>query len=395
MTVKHFCNGNEAAAQGVRLCNVQVVAAYPITPQTSLVEHVASDISNGLLNARMIVVESEHSAMSACAGASLVGARTFTATSSQGLIYMSEVLHMTSGCRLPVVMAVVHRAISSPVNMFSDQQDSMLQRDAGWVIFECKSVQEVQDTIPIAYRVAEDPSVHLPAMVCYDGFNISHTSEELEPLSLEDVETFLAPVTGLPRPLFDVNQPFQLGNLLPAVAFSEYQYKKHTALRNSIEVIEIAQEGFAKITGRRYFDVESYFCDDAEVILVGMGSIMNTAKWTVNKLREQGEKVGIVSIRLFRPFPEQAFIEATKKAKVIGVMERNIGLGTSGMMFPDITRVFYDADVRPKLLNFIIGLGGRDVPPETIERCYNIAKDASELGVTEQVIWPDTDLEGL
>jgi len=395
VTVKHFCNGNEAAAQAVRLCNVQVVAAYPITPQTSLVEHIASDISNGLLSARMIVVESEHSAMSACAGASVVGARTFTATSSQGLIYMSEVVHMTSGCRLPVVMAVVHRAVSAPVNISADQQDSMLQRDAGWVIFECKSAQEVQDTIPIAYRVAEDPMVHLPVMVCYDGFNISHTSEEVEPLSRQDIETFLAPVTGLPRPLLDVGRPFHLGNLLPPVAYSEYQYKKHSALRNSIEVIDIAQEAFAEMTGRRYSDVESYHCDDAEVILVGMGSIMNTAKWTVNELREQDEKVGIVSVRLFRPFPDKAFMEATSNAKVLGVMDRNIGLGTSGMMFPDIARVFCNADVRPKLLNFIVGLGGRNVPPETIKRCYNIARDAMKSGLAEQVIWPDTDLEGL
>ena len=183
MTNKQFWNGNMAAAQAVKLCNVRVVAAYPITPQTALMEQVASDISNGFMDARMIAVESEHSAMSACAGASLVGARTFTATSSQGLIYMSEVLHMTSGCRLPVVMAVIHRSISSPVNTSADQQDSMLQRDAGWVILECRSAQELHDTIPMAYRIAEDPSVHLPVMVCFDGFTISHTSEEVKSLS--------------------------------------------------------------------------------------------------------------------------------------------------------------------------------------------------------------------
>lgn len=392
---KQFWNGNTAAAQVVRLCNVQVIAAYPITPQTALVEQVASDISDGLLNARMITVESEHSAMSACAGASLVGARTFTATSSQGLLYMSEVLHMTSGCRLPVVMAVVHRAISAPVNTFSDQQDSMLQRDAGWIIFECKSAQEVHDTIPLAYRVAEDPAVHLPVMVCFDGFTISHTSEEVESLSQQDVETIFAPVTGLPRPFLDVDQPFQLNQLLPAYAYSEYQYKKHSALKNAIKVIDVAQEEFAKVTGRQYSSVESYLCDDAEIVLIGMGSIMSSAKWVTNILREQGEKIGIVSVRLFRPFPEKAVLDATRSAKVLAVMEKNIGLGTSGMMFPDIARTFCNDDVRPKMLNFIVGLGGRNVSPQTIERCCSISRDALKVGVAEQVFWPDTELEGL
>jgi len=392
---RQFWNGNTAAAQAVRLCNVKVVAAYPITPQTALVEEVASDISNGLLDARMITVESEHSAMSACAGASTVGARTFTATSSQGLIYMSEVLHMTSGCRLPVVMVVVHRAISAPVNTFSDQQDSMLQRDAGWIILECRSAQEVHDTIPMAYRIAEAPSVHLPVMVCYDGFTISHTSEAVESLSPADTEAILAPVTGLPRPLLDVDQPFQLNQLLPSDAYSEYQYKKHLALRNAIGVIDMTQEEFAGVTGRQYSNVNPYLCDDAEVILVGMGSIMSSTKWVINRLREQGEKVGMVSVRLFRPFPETEFLNATKKAGVLAVLEKNIGLGTSGMMFPDITRIFSNDDVRPRLLNFIVGLGGRSVPPEIIEKCYRIARDALEGGVAEQVIWPDTAVEGL
>ena len=392
---KQFWNGNTAAAQAVKLCNVRVVAAYPITPQTPLVEQVASYISDGLLDARMIAVESEHSAMSACASASLVGARTFTATSSQGLIYMSEVLHMTSGCRLPVVMAVVHRAISAPVNTSSDQQDSMLQRDAGWIIFECRSAQEVHDTIPMAYRVAEDPSVHLPVMVCFDGFAISHTSEEVESLSQQDVETILAPVTGLLRPLLDVDKPFQLNQLLPSDAYSEYQYKKHSALKNAIGVIDMAQKEFTKVTGRRYSTVDSYFCDDAEVVLVGMGSIMGTAIWVVDKLREQGEKIGLVSVRLFRPFPEKAFLNVTRSARVLAVIEKNIGLGTGGMMFPDITRIFCNEDLRPKMLNFIAGLGGRNVPPETIERCYSIARDAQNVGGAEQVFWPDTKLEGL
>ena len=395
MRAKQFWNGNTAAAQAVKLCDVQVVAAYPITPQTALVEQIAADLSNGEMDARMIAVESEHSAMSACAGASSVGARTFTATSSQGLIYMSEVLHMTSGCRLPVVMAVVHRAVSAPVNTSSDQQDSMLQRDAGWIILECKSAQEVHDTIPMAYRLAEDASVHLPVMVCFNGFTISHTSEEIDCLSHEDVKAIIAPISGLQRPLLDVGQPFQLGQLLPADAYSEYQFKKHSALKNAEGVIDRAHEEFAEVTGRQYAGVESYLCDDADIIFVGMGSIMTTAKWVVGNLRDQGERVGIACVRLFRPFPEKALLNATRNAKILAVVEKNIGLGTSGMMYPDIARTFCNYEVRPKMLNLIVGLGGRNVPPETIERCYKYAKDALELGVTEPVLWPDTELEGL
>lgn len=392
---KEFWNGNRAAAEAVKMCNVHVVAAYPITPQTALVEHIASFINNGFMDARMIAVESEHSAMSACAGASSVGARTFTASSSQGIIYMSEVLHMTSGCRFPVVMAVVHRAVSAPVNTSSDQQDSMLVRDAGWIILECGSAQEVHDTIPMAYRIAEDPSVHLPVMVCFDGFTISHTSEQVESLSPEEVEAILKPVSDIDRPVLDVDHPFQLNQLLPAIAYSEYQYKKHMALKNAVSVIDTAHEEFAKVTGRHYSGVESYLCDDAEIVFVSAGSTSDIIKWVVDELRKQGEKVGVASIRQFRPFPERGLFTAAGNARLLAVVEKNIGLGTSGMMFPDVTRTFCNDDVCPRFLNFVVGLGGRSVMPETIEKSYRISKDAMKNGVTETTFWPDTDLEGL
>lgn len=392
---REFWNGNSAAAQAVRLCDVQVVAAYPITPQTALVEEVASCINNGLMDARMIAVESEHSAMSACSGASLVGARTFTASSSQGIIYMSEVLHMTSGCRLPVVMAVVHRAVSAPVNTLSDQQDAMLVRDAGWIILECGSAQEVHDTIPIAYRIAEDPSVHLPVMVCFDGFTISHTSEEVESLSKEEVTSFLGSVSGLSRPVLDVDHPFQLNQLLPADAYSENQYKQHMALKDAVAVIDVAYEEFAGLTGRRYSGLETYLCDDAEIIFVGMGSVTSTIKWVVNNLRKKGEKVGIACIRQFRPFPEKALLNATGNAGLLAVIEKNIGYGTGGMIFPDVTRTFCNSEVSPRMLDLIVGLGGRNVSPETIEKSYETAKNAMKAGITEKVFWPDTNLEGL
>jgi pyruvate ferredoxin oxidoreductase alpha subunit len=247
----------------------------------------------------------------------------------------------------------------------------------------------------MAYRIAEDASVHLPVMVCFDGFTISHTSEEIDCLSQEDVTAIIAPISGLQRPLLDVEQPFQLGQLLPADAYSEYQFKKHSALKNAEGMIDRAHEEFAEVTGRQYAGVESYLCDDAEIILVGMGSIMTTAKWVVGNLRDQGERVGIACVRLFRPFPEKALLDATRNAKILAVVEKNIGLGTSGMMYPDIARTFCNYEVRPKMINLIVGLGGRNVPPETIERCYRFAKDALDLGVTEPVLWPDTELEGL
>ncbi|MDY6833743.1 MAG: pyruvate ferredoxin oxidoreductase [Chloroflexota bacterium] len=389
---KEFWNGNTSAAEAVKLCGVEVVAAYPITPQTALMEQVAANIGNGLMNARMVPVESEHSAMSTCAGASVVGARTFTATSSQGLIYMSEVLHMTSGCRLPVVMAVVHRSVSAPVNTSADQQDSMLQRDAGWVMLECNSAQDVYDTIPMAYRIGEDPSVHLPVMVCFDGFTISHTSEEVESLSHDEVDGILAPVNALRRPVLDVDQPFQLNQLLPADAYSEYQYKKHMALKRAIGVVESTHQEFADNIGRHYSTVDAYLCEDAEVIYVGMGSIMSSTKWVVNKLRESGKKVGLVSVRLFRPFPEDMLVHTTANAKVLAVIEKNIGLGTSGMMFPDVVRAFCNNQTRPGMLNFIVGLGGRNVPPETIERCYELSDRYINGEVNDIVLWPDTNI---
>lgn len=395
---QEFWNGNRAAAEAARLCRVQTVAAYPITPQTGVVEHLAALINNGALEAEMIHVESEHSAMSACAGAAAVGARTFTASCSQGLMLMGEVLFMTSGCRLPVVMAVANRSLSAPVNIWGDQQDSLVLRDSGWVQLYSSTAQETYDNIIQAYRIAEDGRVCLPVMVCYDGFYISHVSETVETLTQEETDEFL-PLNHKPRwTVLDVDNPFQLNQLLPPVAYSEYQYRKHTAMLRAREVAAEAGKEFGEKFHRSYGLLESYLCHDAEVIIVGLGSLTRTAQWVVNKLRGRGEKAGLVSVRMFRPFPEKEFLEAVKGARLLVVFDKDLGFGTSGMLYPDITRVLYHLDRRPMALNFIVGLGGRDVTPETIEHAYFRARVVLQDGLkdtTETLFWPDTNLEGL
>lgn len=395
---QEFWNGNRAAAEAARLCRIQTVAAYPITPQTGVVEQISSFINNGELEAEMVHVESEHSAMSACAGAASIGARTFTASCSQGLLLMGEVLFMTSGCRLPVVMAVANRSLSAPVNIWGDQQDSLVMRDSGWVQLYSANVQETYDNIIQAYKIAEDERVCLPVMVCYDGFYVSHVTETLETLTQDEVDEFL-PSNGAPAwTVLDVNDPFQLNQLLPPVAYSEYQYRKHIALLRAKGVAAEVGEEFGKRFGRNYSVLETYLCEDAEVIMVGMGSLTSTARWVVDMLRGRGHIVGLVNIRMFRPFPEKEFIDAVKGSRLLVVFDKDLGFGTSGMLYPDVTRVLYHVDERPMALNFILGLGGRDVTPESIQHSYFRARVVLQDGLkdtTETLFWPDTNLEGL
>ncbi len=395
---REFWNGNRAAAEAAKLCRVQTVAAYPITPQTGVVEHISALIHNGELEAEMVHVESEHSAMSACAGAATMGARTFTASCSQGLMLMGEVLFMTSGCRLPVVMAVANRSLSAPVNIWGDQQDSLVLRDSGWIQLYSATVQEAYDNVLQAYRIAEDERVCLPVMVCYDGFYISHVSETVETLTQEQADEFLPSNETPGWTVLDVDNPFQLNQLLPPVAYSEYQYRKHSAMLRAREVATEVGEEFGEKFGRGYGLLDSYQCEDAEFIMVGMGSLTGTAKWVVNKLRGRGEKAGMVGVRMFRPFPEKEFAEATKGARALIVFDRAIGFGTCGMLYYDVTRVLYHLEKKPMALNFIVGLGGRDVTPEFIEHSYFRARMVVQDGLqdtTQTLFWPDADLEGL
>ena len=375
-----FWNGNMAAAMAAKQARVQVIAAYPITPQTHAVEHLAQFVADGELDARLVRVESEHSALSACCGASAVGARTFTASCSQGLQLMSEVMYFCSGMRFPVVMAIANRALSVPVNIWADHQDTLVNRDAGWIQLYASSVQEVYDLLLCAYRVAEHEDVCLPAIVAYDGFILSHASEPIETLPDEDVDAFLPPAGPKGRPILDPVEPMQFGEVLPPDFYPDYEYKKHMALADSVDVIERA---FARFD---YDLVETHGCGDAEIVLLGLGSMMETARVAADDLRRRGVKVGVARPRSFRPFPTRRVAEAVRSARVVLVLDRDIGYGTSGMVYPDVTRALYHLPERPDVLNFVIGTGGKDITPKTIERCVELGR-AGYVG--KSVFWPD------
>jgi len=385
MSRTEFWNGNMAAAQAARQARVQVIAAYPITPQTHTVEYLSRFVADGELDARMIKVESEHSALSACCGAAAVGARAFTASCSQGLQLMSEVMYFASGMRFPIVMAIANRTLSVPVNIWADHQDALVNRDSGWLQLFAGSVQDVYDLVLAAYRVAEDERVHLPALVCYDGFILSHASEAVTPLSQEDVDAFLPPPGQTDRPVLDPDQPQQFGEVLFPDCYPDYEYKKHRAMTDSLDVLDAAFGDLASFTGRRQALLRTHRVEDADTVLVGLGSMMRTARHTVDRLREKGERVGLVEICVFRPFPEQALRDAVAAAGTVVVLDRDIGYGTAGMVYSDVTRALYHAATRPRLVNCIVGLGGKDVTPETVTKCLRLA--ASDDGKT--VYWPD------
>jgi pyruvate ferredoxin oxidoreductase alpha subunit len=303
---------------------------------------------------------------------------------------MAEVLFFASGLRLPIVMALPNRSLESPVNIWSDHQDSLVVRDSGWIQLYANSVQEVHDMIVQAFKLAENERILLPTMVCYEGFLISHVAEVLEPLPQEKVDAFL-PEPDPKWAVFDLDNPFQINELLTPEAFPEYRYKQHTAMKRSIDVYKEIGAEFQEKFSRSYEPVMGYKVDDAEVLIVGLGSIMSTTKYVVNELREKGEKIGLVDIKMFRPFPEKEFREITRDARVLAVMDKDIGFGTSGMVYPDITRTWYNRD-GPLTMNFIVGLGGREVVPETIKRIYEIAQKADRKVIEKEgeIYWPDT-----
>lgn len=381
-----FWTGNMAAARAAKLARIQVIAAYPITPQTHTVEYLSEFIADGELDAELVKVESEHSALSVCAGAAAVGARAFTASCSQGLQLMSEVLYFTSGMRFPTVMAVANRTLSVPVNIWADHQDTLVNRDCGWIQIYTNSVQEVHDQILMAFRISEHDAVCLPVMVCYDGFILSHASEVVRPIEQKDADVFLPLPGKTNRPVLDPEHPVQFGEVLFPNWYPDFEFKKHNALVQSGAVIQEIYAGFEKQFGRKYELIDTYRCDDAEIIFVGIGSMMSTTRWVVDQLRGKGEKVGLVNIRVFRPFPEKEIAGVLGHADTVAVLDRDIGYGSSGMVFSDVTRSLHNLDKAPKALNFIIGLGGKDILPKTIEDCYAVAKKGYR---GQTVFWPD------
>ena len=362
-------DGNQAAAQGARLSRVQVIAAYPITPQTPLTEKLSEFVEGGKLNAEYIAVESEHSALTVCTSASMVGARTFTGTSAHGLAYMHEMLHWAAGARLPVVLACVNRAIGAPWNILNDQQDSISQRDTGWIQIYARNNQEILDSVIQAYRIAE--TVYVPVMVCYDGFVLSHTEMPVDVPSQEEVDRFLP--SYKPHTILTPTNPknYNLVTLAnPRVnaegvlchGYMELRYLLQEALQNSKTTITKVGQEFDELFGRSYANMFwEDGMDDADIVIVAMGSLAMEAVVAADMLRAEGHQVGVLGLRVFRPFPKADVVQALKKCRLIVVFDKNISYGSEGATCSEIKSALYGNNMNAVIRNFIVGLGGRDV----------------------------------
>jgi len=364
--MKRVIEGSHAVAEAVRLAKVQVISAYPITPQTHIVEILSEYCANGTMNARFLRVESEHSALAALIGAQSCGVRTFTATASQGLALMHELLHWTSGARLPIVMAEVNRALAPGWNIWTDQTDSLAQRDTGWIQMYCEDGQEVLDSMLQAYRLAE--LVYLPVMVVLDAFYLSHTYEPVDVPTEEEVDGFLPPYQ--PRFQADTENPCAFGQLVPPGAYMKMRHNIAAAMDEALRCLNEIQEEFHAIFQRRYDAVEAICCDDAEIILVTSGTITSTCRLVLKSLRERGEKAGILKMKLFRPFPVALVRKATSRAKKIAVIDRNFSFGASGIFAQELRAALCNVPDHPPVFGYITGIGGLDVTVELLEEIY-------------------------
>ncbi len=357
-----------AVAEAVGLCDVDVIAAYPITPQTHIVEHLSELVAEGHLDAEFIPVESEHSAMSACVGSSAAGARTFTSTSSQGYALMSEICYIASTLRLPIVMAVANRAISAPISIWNDHADLMYARDAGWIQLVSENGQEAVDLTFMAFRIAEDKRVSLPVQVNLDGFIMSHVIEPIFLPDAQEVKQFLPPFEPLLR--LDPEKPITIGPVGMPDVYTEARKAHDEILKASKPIIGEVFDEFEKQFGRRYKIIETYKIEDAETVIVAMGSLSQTAATAIDAMRQRGVKVGMASIRLFRPFPAAELVEAIGKAKNLVLLDRATvfaGGEISGPVALEVKSALFDRGLSPKTANFLVGIGGRDVTGQNFE----------------------------
>ena len=365
---------SDAIAEAVMAAEPKVVAAYPITPQTHIVERLATAVARGELDAEFLTVESEHSALSAVLGASATGVRTYTATSSQGLLYMSEVVFDVAGMRLPIVMTVANRAISGPLSIWNDHQDSMAVRDAGWVQLFAQTPQEAHDLHLAAYRIAEDARILLPVMVCVDGFVLTHAFEAVDLVPAKDARAYLSGVR--PAALLDPSNPLTLGTYAEPGLYTEARRAVEDALAAAPAVIGEALDELAAVTGRRYdAAVDGYRTDDATVVMVAMGTAAQTARVVVDSLREEGVRAGLVAIRTFRPFPTERIVGELGGAERVVVFDRSLGLGAGGIVAGEVRAALYGASHRPAVVGVVGGLGGRDVSRETLLRAFEAEED--------------------
>jgi len=378
--MKKVIMGNHALSYGAMLSRAQVISAYPITPQTQVVELLSEMCASKVLDAQFIKVESEHSAMASLIGAALAGARTFTATSAQGLALMHELLHWASGARLPIVMGNINRAMAPGWSIWSDQNDSLSQRDTGWIQFYCANNQEVLDSVIQAYKVAERFSI--PAMIILDAFTLSHTYEVVDIPEQSLVDAYLPPF----QPAFRLtpDEPHAFGGLTSPDHYFELRYKLQKDMEKVSEAVEATGQEYEKIFGRYLGAVDAYQVDDAEIILVTSGTAGSTARVTVDLLRQKGIKAGNLRIRLFRPFPFALVRQILSRAKKVAVVDRNISYGHHGIFYQEVKSALYGLSSVP-VFGFITGLGGRDITPETFEAIvnYTLAKNQPE----EEIIW--------
>ena len=376
--------GNEACAEALRQINPDVCAAYPITPATDLMQKFSSFVNDGKVDTELVLVESEHSAMSACIGAAAAGGRVATATSSQGLGLMWEMLFIASGTRLPIVMSLVNRALSSPINIHCDHSDGMGARDSSWIQFYSGNAQEAYDNMIQAFRIAEHLDIRLPAMVCLDGFIVSHSIERVEYVDDADVKRFVGSFEAV-NPLLDIDNPKSFGPLILTDAYHEYKRVQHEVMAQVPGIVMAVAAEFEEMTGRKYELFETYRLEDAEIGIVVMSSAAGTTKDIIDQYRDKGVKVGLLKPRMFRPFPHLEIAGALEHLKAIAVLDRADSFGSYGPLFSEIAGAVLSMSSRPAMINKIFGLGGRDYLPDQAEQVIDELITIAETGNVETV----------
>ena len=382
MSIRERLSGNEATAIAMKQINPDVVAAFPITPSTEIPQYFSTFVSNGDVDTEFVAVESEHSAMSATIGAEAAGARAMTATSANGLSLMWEMIYIASSLRLPIVMALVNRAVSGPLNIHNDHSDAMGVRDAGWIMLFSENNQEAYDNMLMAHRIAEHKDVQLPVMVCQDGFITSHSIENIELENDEEVKKFV----GQYKPehyLLNDKEPIAIGPLDLQAYLFEHKAQQAEAMKNAKKVIKEVAEEFEKWTGRKYEFFEKYKLDDAEIAIVCMNSTAGTTKAVVDELREKGVKAGLLKLRMFRPFPAEEIAEALQGLKAVAILDKADSLNAAGgALFEDVTSAMYVNKKQVPMVNYIYGIGGRDTTTMQIESVYNDLQEIVKTGET-------------
>ena len=381
MSIRERLSGNEAAAIAMKQINPDVVAAFPITPSTEIPQYFSTFVSNGTVDTEFVAVESEHSAMSACVGAEAAGARAMTATSANGLSYMWEMIYIASSMRLPIVMSLVNRAVSGPLNIHNDHSDAMGVRDAGWIMLFSENNQEAYDNLIMAHRIAENKDVQLPLMVCQDGFITSHSIENIELIEDDKAKDFV----GKYQPehyLLNKNESIAMGPLDLQAYLFEHKKQQAQAMINAKKVILDVATDFEKMTGRKYSFFEEYKLDDAEIAIVCMNSTAGTTKYVVDDLRKKGIKAGLLKVRVFRPFPAEEIANALSKLKAVAVLDKADSLNAAGgALFSDVTSAMYVNNKNVPIVNYIYGIGGRDTTSNDILKVFTDLEEIVKTGI--------------